>query len=140
MMVPNRPTEVGKALGANLARLCDAEEIKLRERLPDMAERCKSCAFRAGTIPNGCPETLMDAIKASIEWVPFLCHERLDVDRKPHEWCAGWFILAGRGDQPGEVSWPFSDEPDAEARIKAISENKELQAALGQQLRTGLQL
>jgi hypothetical protein len=49
--------------------------------------RCKSCAFRAGTVPNGCIQTQLDVTKAVIEDVPFLCHQ---ADRKG-QICHGWF-------------------------------------------------
>lgn len=93
---PNLPTPLGRALGAELARLCDAEELRVRERHPHSARRCNDCAFRLGTDPNGCPETLMDAVKGLAENVPFYCHKHFDDDGKPTRLCAGWAILAGR--------------------------------------------
>lgn len=89
---PNEPTEQGRALGAELARLADVAEAEQREEFPDQTPRCDDCAFRAGTKPNGCPETLMDAIKCVVEMNPFYCHKGL-VDGKPKHICRGWWLL-----------------------------------------------
>jgi len=91
--VPNLPTHEGRLLGAELARLADVEEARLRERFPRHQHRCGDCAFRAGTDPNGCPETLMDAVKALVEGVPFYCHK--GPDGEPKRLCAGYAILVG---------------------------------------------
>jgi hypothetical protein len=93
--LPNVPTPEGRLLGAELARLADAEEARLRERFPRLHPRCNDCAFKAGTDPNGCPETLMDAVKALVECVPFYCHKKFDADGSPKRLCAGYAILAG---------------------------------------------
>ncbi len=93
--VPNVPTPEGRLLGAQLARLCDIEEARVRERFPQHHLRCNDCAFRLGTDPNGCPETLMDAVKGLVELVPFYCHKNFDVDGKPTKLCAGYAILCG---------------------------------------------
>jgi hypothetical protein len=96
-MKPNLPTPEGRALGAELARLCDAE-IK-----PGDPERCLTCAFRAGTIPNGCAPTLMDAIKCAIEGAPFYCHEQRG------KLCSGWRLMVdGPQKLSVDVPWPFS--------------------------------
>ena len=95
--VRNRPTELGREAGKHLARLCDDAEAKKMLIRPC----CTTCAFRAGTIPNGCESTVMDALKCSMEDVRFNCHET-------HLSCAGW--LAMRSKKPFEVNWPFSDE------------------------------
>jgi hypothetical protein len=93
--VPNVSTPLGRALGAELARLCDLEEPAVRERFPGHARRCNDCAFRAGTDPNGCAETLMDAVKGLIEGVPFYCHKGFDESGRPTRLCAGWAICVG---------------------------------------------
>ena len=81
-----RVSTEGRALGEQLARLTDKAAATLAaEGEPD--ERCKSCAFRHGTVPNGCLQTQMDAMKAVVEDVPFLCHQH---DRKGMP-CHGWF-------------------------------------------------
>lgn len=104
---PNRPTPEGRELGQHLGRFCDQAFEKLRARDVTISERCRSCAFRAGSIPNGCPTTGMDALKAVFERVPFLCHETPE----PHTICMGWvaMVLTSEGDG-FEVAWPFSDE------------------------------
>lgn len=92
-LVPNRPTELGYEMGARLAAMTDAEELKLRLQFPNHAERCKTCAFTAGTVPNGCENTLMDAIKCVVESIPFMCHQHFDENGAPTELCAGFAIL-----------------------------------------------
>jgi hypothetical protein len=99
--VPNVPTPEGRLLGAQLARLADVEEERLRERFPHMHRRCGDCAFRAGTVPNGCPETLMDAVKGLVEAVPFYCHKKFDEDGKPLLLCAGYALLVGAASETG---------------------------------------
>ncbi len=85
----HRVTPQGRALGAQLLQLCEPTVASLAaDGIPD--ERCKSCAFRAGTVPNGCPQTQADAFKAVIEDVAFRCHQA-DRNLKP---CHGW--LAAR--------------------------------------------
>lgn len=92
---PNVPTPEGRMLGEQLARLCDIEEERLRERFPTMHRRCGDCALRLGTVPNGCPETLMDVVKAVMEHVPFYCHKALTPEGEPKILCAGYGALIG---------------------------------------------
>ena len=91
--VPNLPTTEGRLLGAQLARLTDIEEERLRERFPRAHRRCGDCALRLGTAPNGCPETLMDVVKAVVERVPFYCHKAMTDEGKPRLLCAGYAAL-----------------------------------------------
>lgn len=104
----HRVSPVGQAAGAQLVRLVEPAIARLAaEGEPD--ERCKSCAFRAGTVPNGCAQTMMDALKCVIEDVPFLCHVNTYRDGSP-KICHGWFAAAwARGDAPaGKAPWHFS--------------------------------
>lgn len=94
--IENRPTFEGFELGYHLARFF--------EQAPQIAERCFTCAFRQGTDPNGCPPTVMDAMKCVMEGVPFYCHER------PTELCGGYVCLRGDSGKPTKTFWPFSDE------------------------------
>ena len=108
----NRPTARGRELGKSLAKLADKAEASSGKRFPNQVNRCKTCAFRAGTIPNGCEETLMDAIKCVMEGVSFYCHETKGGD-KPL--CAGWFQSQGEliGKPKLPTPWPFTDDKDA---------------------------
>lgn len=81
-----RVSPEGRAMGEQIVRLTEPWVAKLAaDGEPD--ERCKSCAFRAGTVPNGCIQTQMDVLKAVVEKVPFLCHQH---DRGG-DICHGWF-------------------------------------------------
>lgn len=90
-------TPEGIALGIEMARLCDVAEAEQRARFPKQKPRCESCAFRAGTLPNGDPVTLMDATKCVIEKVPFMCHQYFNADGSPRDLCAGFMILMASG-------------------------------------------
>src|ERR1700676_4700052 len=90
--VPNRTTPEGRALGREMARLCDAEFAGK----PDL--RCGTCAFRAGDhLANGSTETLMDALKCTMEGTPFWCHEHDGA-------CAGWAATISKKD-PVVMPW-----------------------------------
>ena len=93
---PNLPTPAGRLLGRQLARLCDLEEAKDLEGFPDQLPRCDDCAFRLGTRPNGCAETLMDAVKCIIEIKPFYCHKGVKEGEAPKHLCRGWLTLSGK--------------------------------------------
>ena len=106
-------------MGEQMVRLTEPAILRMKlQGEPD--ERCKSCAFRAGTVPNGCMQTQMDVLKAVVEDVPFLCHQH---DRKGWP-CHGWFAArvaiheaerrTGRKLPAIECPWPFSP-PDGEA-------------------------
>lgn len=109
----SRVSERGIKAGQKLVQITEPTIKKLAsEGEPD--ERCKSCAFRAGTVPNGCIQTQLDALKAVVEDVPFLCHQ---ADRKGAI-CHGWFAArvavndaAGRRGHPMPITacpWEFS--------------------------------
>lgn len=92
--VPNEPTPEGRRLGAALARLADEAEVEQRQQFPGMLPRCNDCAFRAGTHPNGCEETLSDAIKCAVEGRPFYCHKGTrDGEEAPKRLCSGWMVV-----------------------------------------------
>lgn len=113
--VPNVPCGTGRSLGAQLARFVDGEEAAEARALARgeavsrtaLLERCATCAFRAGTVPNGCLPTVMDAIKCAVERVPFLCHESAPAGGL----CAGWVKLTRTGEGNAVVPWAFSEEP-----------------------------
>lgn len=96
---PNEPTEQGIALGKELARIADIAEAEQVKHFPNQLPRCDDCAFSAGTRPNGCSETLMDAIKCVVELNPFYCHKGCDADGNPRHICRGWFLLVSGSDK-----------------------------------------
>lgn len=111
-MVPNRPSIEGAKLGEQLARLTDTALVRLRERFPDHAEPCESCAFRRGTVPNSCLPTVMDALKCVVEVKDFFCHQGPKGRR--NDLCVGYMIaLSAVADRkPGSVPWQFSHVDD----------------------------
>jgi hypothetical protein len=109
-LVRNRPTPEGKLAGAQIARFTDKAEVLVRKQFPNHAERCKSCAYRAGTIPNGCPDTVIDATKCAFEGRPFYCHERFNEDGTPQDFCAGWLLATTVLPKGLTAPFPYSDE------------------------------
>jgi hypothetical protein len=107
----SRVTPLGQTLGRQNARLVQpAIDALVAEGEPD--ERCNTCAFRLGTVPNGCEQTQMDALKCVMEAEPFGCHVH---DGKS---CHGWYAarvslqMSGKA-EPVMCPWEFS-EPDEE--------------------------
>lgn len=108
-MVRNLPCDDGRRLGKELARLADQAEKEALQKFPNTRVRCRTCAFRAGTVPNGTVLTLMDALKCTMEQVPFLCHEDL-----PNP-CMGWIESSNLCQRnPMETPWKFSTESEQE--------------------------
>lgn len=103
-LIRNRPTPEGREVGEHLARWADAADKDQRVRFPNMMERCASCAFRAGTLPNGCDETVMDALKCVIEGHDFMCHQ----SKGNSDPCMGWLLLVSRLKKFGKAPWNYS--------------------------------
>ncbi len=123
-LVPNKPSPEGRKIGEHLARMTDKAEAELRQKLQVadamelMPERCRSCAFRGGTFPNGCTETVMDAIKCAMEGVPFYCHQSKPKEGGGYtELCGGYTIARTSmiDREPMETPWPFSHEEQEDA-------------------------
>lgn len=113
-----RVTPESRELGQHIARMADKAAARLEsEGEPD--ERCASCAFRSGTAPNQCADTLMDALKCIVEHEPFYCHVKKG-------WpCHGWFAaaVATKGMPPVAAPWPYShDEATGESALRRMSE------------------
>ena len=109
----NRVSPEGRAIGAQWVRIAEPIIAHLvAEGEPD--ERCKSCAFRLGTVPNGCLQTMADVTKAVLEQKPFACHVDRNSDGTP-KLCAGWLASQwGAADRPiVPCNWEFSP-PDEE--------------------------
>lgn len=87
---PQRPSAHGRALGAGLARVAD----KMAALHPEIPDRCKTCAFREGTIPNQMAGTLLEALHCvvGIDPSPFGCHHTLGKDGIPTSLCAGYAL------------------------------------------------
>lgn len=94
----NRPTPEGRECGAQLSELFDDAD----QTRTVMRQRCTTCAFRLGTIPNGCEATVMDALKCVVEGLQFNCHEQQG------KACAGWLTM--RLKEPKTVPWPYSND------------------------------
>lgn len=101
-----RTTKEGRQLGSQLARLAETE-IALLAINGETDDRCKTCAFRIGTVPNGCPQTALDAIKAVMENVPFMCHHKQPPNAHI---CHGWYAArrAIKDKRTLECPWEFS--------------------------------
>lgn len=107
--VRNKATIEGRELGRMMAQWCDEAEPKARLKVPDLAPRCASCAFRHGDhTANGSPTTQMDALKCIMEGIFFACHEPARKDQM----CSGFamMMLSKETLEYLEMPWPFSDE------------------------------
>lgn len=117
----SRVSPEGKRMGAEMAKLADAEN-KALQAVDEPDERCKTCAFTAGTVPNGCLQTQMDALKAVVENVPFMCHAHKDKAGNYDRICHGWFLVSriakryekAKGELP-KVDWDFSPPDEVKA-------------------------
>lgn len=100
-----------------LAAIADEAERLSKIRFPGMAERCKSCAFRAGTLPNGCPDTVWDALKCVVEMRDFSCHQHFDENGKPIDICVGWLLaVSNHAPQlPQAIKDYVADKPYSDA-------------------------
>src|SRR5947207_14076787 len=107
----NRPSQEGRALGENIARFADVEEDKWRKELGYVPVRCKSCAYRKGSYPNSCLSTVADAMKCTMERIPFFCHHDVKLKQsgkqQPHTICGGWILLYSN-EPPVKAPWPFT--------------------------------
>ncbi|MDQ2822438.1 MAG: hypothetical protein M3Y65_19020 [Pseudomonadota bacterium] len=115
----SRLSPEGQALGQQMARLYDIAMRRLGERA-DPGERCKSCAYRAGTVPNGCEQTQLDISKCLAEAIPFYCHQNVG------QLCHGWTTChIGLFDilPPLECDYPLSP-PDSQRHIVDAAEGK----------------
>ncbi len=109
-----RCTPEGRRCGEQLSRLTDVEVGKLiAEGEWKEDERCASCAFRHGTVPNGCPQTQLDAMKAVMEKETFYCHVAREGQPVGVHPCMGWFaaMQAVKSKPAVKCPWEFS-EPD----------------------------
>lgn len=112
-----RVTPEGKAIGEQVARLTETMVNELEQKgISD--QRCKTCAFRQGTVPNGCIQTQADALKCVMEGNLFICHQNL---KNPTP-CFGYMaaraaiIKANDGnDVREEMPWKYSHEHEDEA-------------------------
>ena len=106
----NRPTDEGRQLGQELARFSAQDVVRLAA-LGIEDTRCASCAFRFGTVPNGCPSTLMDALKCTMEGEPFYCHTAPACQAAPL--CQGYVMARGSlNGQTTKCPWEFSESPE----------------------------
>lgn len=112
LMDPARVTTEGQQLGAKLVEWFEPH-IEDLSALGEPDARCKTCAFRLGTIPNGCPQTQMEVLKCVLEQDEFSCHCRVDAKGEPeicHGWLAAMDLAIRRGDRLVKCPWPATGE------------------------------
>lgn len=82
-------TAEGARLGKLMAQLADTGFEMLQGADGFKDDRCVSCAFREGTVPNGCPETQLEVFDCVMnDKAAFACHcVQAGGERKL---CAGW--------------------------------------------------
>lgn len=106
----SRVTLEGKKIGKETARMANFM-VKQLEAKGIEDQRCKTCAFREGTVPNGCLQTQADVMKCVIEGNIFLCHQNLKTPAP----CFGYLaarssIIQANGGQDfrAKVPWDYS--------------------------------
>lgn len=110
-MVRNTASFEGHELGKVIAYMCDQAEPEAKRLMPDLRERCASCAFRQGKhLPNGSVSTLGDALKCAMEGIEFRCHEPDEAGEVATRYCAGWKILQLVSPERVKAPWGFSDD------------------------------
>ena len=84
----DRPSHHGALLGDVLALLADLGE---RDSPVPLGERCATCAFRKGSVPNQTAGTGMVALNCTLGIDPdrFACHHGMK-DGEPSKLCVGW--------------------------------------------------
>jgi hypothetical protein len=110
----SRISDAGVEISLMVARIVEPEIQKLvAQGEPD--ERCATCAFKHGTIPSSCHQTMLDAVKCLLEAKVFYCHAKTI---GTGEWleaqvCHGYYAARQRtkDDAPVAVDWEFS-QPD----------------------------
>jgi hypothetical protein len=127
----HRVSPEGRALGEQMAKLYDIAKERLtaagetipRTPLTELTDRCKTCAFRAGTVPNGCAQTQIDISKCAAEGIPFYCHQHQG------QLCRGWAVTrAGLRDVLPSMA-PLTEDtklspPDSQRHIVDAAEAK----------------
>lgn len=70
-----RVSEEGKAIGRRMSQMADDGVLILELEGESTDKRCATCAFRIGTVPNGCILTQADVLKAFSQGDKlFTCH------------------------------------------------------------------
>lgn len=112
----NMPPEAAE-LGKKLAGWCDDAQPSFaadfaEQGLP-IPQRCSTCAFRLGTVPNRSLSTMV-ALKCVMEQDTFHCHEKGKKDTT----CIGWMILVAKdareGVGPIQSPWEIPEGMPAE--------------------------
>lgn len=96
----NGRSVAGAQLGDMLARFFERE---LSDQPNEIRERCSTCAFRPGTLPNQSAGTLMNALKCVVERDPFFCHEK----GREGCHCVGYDVMTKKKSAPGKAFWDF---------------------------------
>lgn len=108
----SRVSPEGRRAGEKLSRMTDTEVGKLiAEGEWSEDERCATCAFRHGTVPNGCLQTQLDAFKAVVEKKAFGCHVARDGMPAGTHACMGWFAAVQRFKKLPEIRCPWEFSP-----------------------------
>lgn len=120
-LIRNTPSTDGRKVGDILADMAEEAQPEYaadfaKDGLP-VPQRCRTCAFRPGTFPNGCLPTTMDAFKCVFELIDFLCHDKDAETPEGKQICVGWAMCVSKRLKAGEgitaAPWPFSDEMEA---------------------------
>jgi hypothetical protein len=98
----SRVSPEGREVGNMLA---DLAEHSIKSAIGLVDKRCSTCAFRRGTVPNGCITAMSDAMKCLIQKHDFKCHHNKSKQ------CAGFAaaMLQRKNIPAAIVPWDFSE-------------------------------
>lgn len=116
--IRNRPDVSGEFFGRHLAKMAEdaapAYRASFAAQGMPVPQRCSTCAFRLGTVPNRCLATVQDALKCAMERkVDFACHDKDAQTPDGRHVCVGWAMVVTKAvlDErpPIPCAWKFSD-------------------------------
>jgi hypothetical protein len=107
-----RRTSKGAVMGQMLVKIAEPEIDQLIAKgEPD--DRCATCAFRSGTAPNQCEQTMFDAIKCVLEGHPFYCHDQTigTGSQVQPQICQGYYAARQRAKDCNNIVAPWDFSP-----------------------------
>jgi hypothetical protein len=113
----DRPSQHGAILGAALSSIADAGDA------PHIPDRCLTCAFTKGTMPNQCAGTVTQVLDCTVHLAGlFYCHHGIK-DGEPKRVCAGYMAAV-------EAPYRFAMKAIGEAHRQLLGLTDEVSDAI----------